>query len=200
MALEKFFISGSPTCRVVYPRGLFEKTVVKGTQSEPKYNAVIVVPKDDKEKMDLVNREYTKAFDELKTKGFKGKTPDAIESKNNCWKDGDKLAAEKEGYEKFKGYMLLSVASRNYRPIVTDMQKKSIVNHVPISGMISENISDEELKDGDYVFATVSFWTYNGTASGIGANIHAVKRFKEGEQIAGVSSDIDDYMDTSAYE
>lgn len=74
-------IKGAPTCRVVYPRGLFEKTQVKGGVGEPKYNAIILIPKDDAEKVAQVNEFYMKAFKQLQDTGFKSKTPKGINPK-----------------------------------------------------------------------------------------------------------------------
>lgn len=202
MGLEKFQIKGAPTCRVVYPAGLFSKQVVKGAEdSDPKYNAFIIIPKDDAAKATQVTDEFTKAFEELRGKGFTGKTVKAINPKNNCLIDGDEFADEKDGREAFRGYLVLKVASKMFRPIVTDMQKRVILNGVPIAGLAVENVSDEELNDGDYVFANVSFWTYaEKTFQGIGCNVHAIKRAGAGERIGGASQNVDDYLDTAEYE
>lgn len=200
--LERFQIKGAPTCRVVYPAGLFEKKQISGMEdSEPKYNAFIIVPKDDAEKVKQVQDEFNKAFAELKGKGFTGKTPDAINPKNNCFIDGDKYADEKEGREAFRGYYIIKVASKNFRPIVCDKRKNVITNGIHIPGLSVEKMSDEELNDGDYVLANMSFWTYNQKQfQGIGANIHAVVKMADGEAIGGVSQNVDDYIEIGDYE
>lgn len=202
MGLDRFQIKGAPTCRVVYPAGLFTKQAVKGAEdSAPKYNAFLLVPKDDEGKAKQVTDEYNKAFEELRGKGFTGKTVKVINPKNNCFIDGDEYADEKDGREAFRGYFILKVASKNFRPIITDISKRVILNGVPLAGVSVENISDEELGDGDYVFANVSFWTYaEKTFQGIGCNIHALVRAKEGERIGGASQDVDAYIDTEGYE
>lgn len=199
--MKNFQITGAATCRVVYPQGLFEKKQVKGAESTPKYNAIILVPKDDAAKVAQVQNAYNEAFKELQNKGFKFKTPASINPKNNCWVDGDKLADEQEGKEDFRGYYLLKVASRDFRPMVYDLQKRVILNGVPLIGVAVEQISDETLESGDYVFANVSFWTYcNQTASGIGANVHAIMRAGAGERIGGASHNIDDYIKVEDYQ
>lgn len=200
MALDRFMIKGAPTCRIVYPSGLFEKKPVKGSNGDPKYSAVILIPKSDEEKVKQVMERYMEAFEDLKAKKYTGKTPDTLEDKNNALLDGDKWADKEEGKEAFRGYLVLKVASKNFRPLVTDMQKRIILNGVPINGLNVEQMSDEMLEDGDYVLCNVSFWTYNKpTGKGIGANVHAVARVKEGEHIAGVSTNVDDYLDLSEY-
>lgn len=202
MGLERFQIKGAPTCRVVFPAGLFTKQAVKGAEeSDPKYNAFIIIPKSDADKVQQINDEFNRAFEELRGKGFAGKTVKTINPKNTCLIDGDEYADEKDGREAFRGYLILKVASKNFRPIVTDLKKKVIINGVPLAGVDVENMSDEELGDGDYVFANVSFWTYNQkTFQGIGCNVHAIVRAKEGERIAGASQNVDDYIDTEGYE
>lgn len=199
--MDRFQIKGAPTCRVVYPQGLFEKRAVKGTEGDPKYNAIIIVPKSDEAKIKQVTEEFNKAFAELQAKGFKGKSPSAINPKNNCWIDGDAWADREEGKDSFRGYMCLKVASKNFRPIVTDKTKKSILNGVPIPGLMVDQMSDETLEDGDYILCNVSFWVYNNSAAqGIGANVHAVVRMAEGERIGGASSNVEDYIDLEGYE
>lgn len=200
--LEKFQIKGAPTCRVVYPDGLFEKKPVKGdVESEPKFNAFIIVPKSDVDKVKQVTEEYQKAFQELRAKGFTGKTDKAINPKNNCFIDGDEYADEKEGREAFRGYIIIKVASKNFRPVVCDRKKLVITNGKPIAGLDVEKMSDEELNDGDYVLANISFWVYVQTSfQGIGANVHAVVKMADGERIGGVSQDVSDYIDMEGYE
>jgi len=200
--LERFQIKGAPTCRVVYPDGLFEKKSVSGVEdSDPKYNAFIIVPKDDKGKVAQILEEFNKAFSELRAKGFEGKTPETINPKNNCFINGDKYADEKDGREDFRGYYIIKVASKNFRPIVVDKTKNVITNGILLPGLDVEKMSDEELCGGDYVIANLSFWVYNQkTFQGIGANIHAVVRMAEGDPIGGVSKDVDDYIDMAEYE
>ena len=200
--MNKFQLKGKATTRVVYPSGLFEKRTVKGAEGEPKYNAVFLVPKSDTAKVEQIMSAFNDAFKELQAKGFKGKVPSAINPKQCALKDGDKYADENEGKEAFRGYYMLSCASRQFRPIVVDKEKLAIINGKPIPGMDAENISPETLEDGDYVHLNISFWTYhNATASGIGANVHAVMRIAPGERIAGASTNVDDYItDVENYE
>lgn len=198
--MKNFMIKGAPTCRIVYPAGLFEKRAPKGTDGTPKYGAWILVPKDDKQKIAQIEEAFMEAFRELQTMKFTGKTPDAINPKNNCLIDGDKLADTQNGKDMFRGYMILNCKSGDFRPIVTDLQKRVILNGVPIPGLAVEHISDEELHDGDYIFANVSFWAYNRVAQGIGCNVHAIMRAKEGQRIAGMPTDVDSYITPTDYE
>ncbi len=200
--LERFQIKGAPTCRVVYPDGLFEKKGVSGVEdSEPKYNAFILIPKDDADKVKQVKAEFDKAFLELRAKGFDGKTVKAINPKNNCYVDGDEYADEKDGRGDFRGYIIIKVASKNFRPVVVDRQKLVITNGIHLPGVDVEKMSDEELCGGDYILANLSFWVYaQKTFSGIGANIHAVVRMADGERIGGVSQNVDDYIEIEDYE
>lgn len=200
--LERFQIKGAPTCRVVYPDGLFEKKQVSGVEdSDPKYNAFIIVPKNDEAKVKQIQTEFDKAFVELRAKGFAGKTVKAINPKNNCFIDGDEYADEKDGREDFRGYYIIKVASKHFRPIVVDKLKNVITNGIAVAGLAIEKMSDEELCGGDYVIANLSFWVYNQkTFQGIGANIHAVVRMAEGAAIGGVSKNVDDYIEIEDYE
>lgn len=200
--MDRFQIPGAPTCVVCFPKGLFEKTVVKGAENaDPKYNAIILIPKSDTEKVARVQAEFDKAFKELQAAGYKGKTVASINPKNNCWEDGDLFADSKDNCEQFRGYWRLKVASKNNRPIVTDLKRRTILNGIMLPGLTVDQISDEQLADGDFVFVNVSFWVYNkSTFSGIGANVHAIMRAKEGTPLCGAPTDVDSYIDTEGYE
>lgn len=199
--MDRFQIKGAPTCRIVYPNGLFEKKQVKGGVGDPKYSAIILIPKDDEAKVAQIKERFAEAFDNLRKQGFTGKTPKSINPKNCCLEDGDDYADEKEGAEDFRGYLRLKVSSKTVRPIVVDKQKRVILNGVPIAGLDVERISDEELGSGDFIFANVQFWTYcNSTAQGIGCNVLAVMRMAPGDPIGGVSHNVDDYISTEGYE
>jgi hypothetical protein len=194
--MQNFMLKGKATTQVCFPQGLFEKRQAKGQEGEPKYNAMFVIPKSDTAKVQQINEAFAEAFKELQGKGFKGKTAAAIDPKNCCLIDGDAWADRVDGKEQFRGYYVLRVASKNFRPIVTDMQQRTILNGVPFVGSYdSLNISDETLNDGDHVLINISFWTYcNPTASGIGCNIHAVVRVASGEPFGGASSNVSDYI------
>ena len=196
--LKNFQIKGAPTCRVVYPQTLFEKKAINGVEGAPKYNAIILVPKNDKEKMDQINEAFMEAFKELQQSGFRGKTPATINPKNNCWIDGDAYADEYDA-EWAREYMVLKVASRNFRPMVCDKSGLTILNGIEIPGLPVEKISPEELCGGDYVLVNICFWTYNKVASGIGCNINAVVKVRTGEPIGGNSGDINSYIDMSDF-
>lgn len=192
--MKNFQLKGKATCRIAYPQGLFEKRTVKGAEGEPKFDAVLCVPKDDKVKVEQIIEEFNKAFTELQQSGFKGKSPSAINPHNNCFIDGDKYADEQDGREAFRGYYLLKFRSK-FRPLIVDMQKRTITNGLYKPNVDVENISDEHLEDGDYVHANVSFWSYNRVAQGIGCNIHALIRVASGEPFGGgVSTNVDDYI------
>jgi len=200
--MEKFQLKGAPTCRVAYVQGLFEKRKVKGMEDgKEKYNAFVLVPKDDKEKVEQLLTEFNAAFAELQKKGFRGKTVKAINPKNNCLVDGDEYADEKDGREAFRGYYIIKVSSPQFRPLVVDMQKRVITNGIHMPGLSVDNMSDQELHSGDYVLANLSFWVYNqATFQGIGCNPNAIVKVKDGETIGGVSTNVDDYIDLSSYD
>lgn len=195
--MKNFQLKGKATARVVYPSGLFEKRTVKGAQGEPKYNAFFVIPKSDTEKVNQIKEAFEQAFKELQASGFRGKSSSAIDPRNCCFIDGDTYADKSDGREQFREFYLLKFSSK-FRPLVCDLQKRIITNGVPVQGVDVENISDEELADGDHVHLNISFWTYNNAvAAGIGCNVHAVMRVAAGEQLGGgASKNPDDYFDS----
>ena len=202
--LERFQLTGKATCRICYPQGLFEKRMPKGsTEGTLKYDGILLIPKEDSAKVAQVQEMYNKAFKALKDSGYSGKTPASLNPKSNCLVDGDVLADNEDGKEQFRGYLILKMSSPYVRPRVFDLQKRVILNGVPDVNVSAEDISPEELKDGDIVHATVSFWTYNKpTVQGIGCNPIAFLRVAEGEPICGAaqSTKADDYFGEESYE
>lgn len=193
--MANFQLKGKATCRIVYPDGLFEKRVAKGSESEPKFNAIILVPKDDKVKVEQILQEFNREFEALQKDGYKGKTVRTLNPKNVCLVDGDDYADEKDGREDFRGFYLLKFNSK-FRPLVVDMQKRTITNGLYTPNVDVENISDIHLESGDYVHVNIGFWHYNKPlAQGIGCNLNALMRVAAGEPIgSAASSNVDDYL------
>lgn len=202
-SFERFQLPGAPTCRVAYTKGLFEKLAVKGGDpNKKKYNCVVLVPKNDEAKMKVLNEKYMEAFEGLKALGSGFKSPKAIDIKNRGVIDGDEWADMKEGREEFRGYMMVKCGSPHVRPIVTDAQKRVILNGVPWPDRVIpiEQQSDEEFNSGDYAVCVLSFWAYKeSTFEGISANPLAFVKRGDGERIGGASSNVEDYVDDSAF-
>lgn len=201
---ERFQIKGAPTCRVIYTKGLFEKTAIRGVaEAKPKYNAVLLVPKNDAEKMAQITERFNKAFEQLQGMGCGLKSPKGLNPKNNVWMDGDEFADMKDGRDVFRGYVMISMSSPEIRPLVTDKAKRAILNGVQFAGRMIpvEQMSDEELGSGDYVIPVISFWAYKKSSfEGIGCNPIAFVKMADGARIGGGSLDIDDYVDLEGYE
>lgn len=202
--LERFQIKGAPTCRVAYTRGLFEKQTVKGAEgAKPKYQCVVLVPKNDAEKVAQVTDAFNEAFAALQGMGSTLKSSKGLNPKNNAIMDGDEYADVQDGRDAFKGYLMIRCSSPAIRPIITDRQKRAILNGVTFEGRIIpvDQQSDEELGSGDYVIPVISFWPYKQSSfEGIGCNPVAFVRIAEGERIGGGSTNIDDYVDLNGYE
>lgn len=200
--MENFQIKGAPTCRIIYPDGMFRKSKPKNVpNARETHNCWVLIPKNDAEKVTQINEKYAEAFDDLKKRGFKGKVPAAIDPKNNCLLSGEDLFNSKDNVpEELKDYFIIKTSS-NFPPVVVDTNKRVILNGLPAGELAAERISPVTFKDGDYVFANIQFWTYANSGEGIGCNLNAVVWVKEGTTIGGsaVSDNVDDLIDFADY-
>lgn len=187
-------------CRIAYIKGVFEKTLPRGVQEgTPAYNCVILVPKKSEKACAAIMEAYNAEFEAIRKAGFKGKTPEALDRKNNCLVDGDKYADANDGMEDFRGTWRLS-CRMNYRPMCVDKEGLTITNGEMIPGLEAEQVSPEVLQSGDYVLVNLSFWSkFNASYQNIGCNVHAIKRMGEGALIGNVP-DITDFIDDSEYD
>lgn len=149
----------------------------------PKYELSVLIDKDDKETLDLVN----KAIEAAKVRGQQEKWSGKIPKKlMTPLRDGE----EKEELEGYDGVMFLNTKSK-LKPHVVDKYGHEIID-------------PEELYAGCYGSVSLSFYPYNTNGNnGVGVCLDNVIKLKEGERLGGgkpsAESDFDG-IDASEFE
>lgn len=167
--------------RISYPH-LFEPYAIT-PDSEPKYSATFLIPKDDKKQVAELNRAIKEAEKEGVTKVFGGKMPPKV---SNPIHDGDGKKENGEDFgEECKGNYVFSASSKaQYAPGV-------------IAGRDRHKATPDELKAGDYGYITINFvpYNYNGK-KGIGAYLQNIWKTKNGEPLgSGVKPAHEDFKE-----
>lgn len=146
-------------CRLSYP-SLFEKKKFDGDAGDGKYMATVLIPKNEKETINALN----KAIEAAKTAGitakWKGKLPAKLALP---MVDGDDTDDEYQ-----QGHFTIK-AKTSTRPAVTDKKGAPIVD-------------EEEIYGGVWAFVSVTFYAYNAAGNtGVAAALNGVKKFKDDE-------------------
>lgn len=144
-------------CRISFPH-VFEKNSYDN--GEPKYSAVVLIPKSEKATLDALH----KAAENAKKNKWGDKAPRGLK----VWiQDGD----EKENTD-FHGHYFVSAKSST-RPGVVDKHK------VPI-------VDEEEIYGGVWAYVSVTMYGYESNGSkGVACALNNLMKFKDGERLGG---------------
>ncbi len=148
--------------------------------SEDRYMITLLIPKDDKQGLDTIN----KAIENAKARGIKEKWDGKLPKKLDLpLRDGE----EKEDYEGFAECMFINAKSRR-RPKVVDKNLNPILD-------------PEDLYSGCYGLAGISFFPYKTAGNcGIGVALDNVMKLKDGEALGGGTSVDTDFGDVDISE
>ncbi len=143
--------------------------------TEPKYSTCILIPKDDKKTLKLINNAIKAAFDAGVPTRFGGKAPRVWHSP---LRDGDEeLENGKKDPEKnpeLEGHYFINCSSKR-KPGLVDRRGQDIID-------------SEELKSGDYAKVDINFYAYSNTGSnGVACAINNVLKTRDGEALGGGS-------------
>lgn len=152
--------------RLSFP-ALFRKAKFKG--EETKFEATLLIPKDDKVNLRKINKLIEAAKAEAKGK---------IKADKICLKDGDE--SDYDGYE---GHMSFKAAN-NKRPQVMDRDKTPLTEE------------DGVVYAGCYVNASVGVWVQdNDYGKRINGNLYGIQFVKDGEPFGSGAVDVTDDFD-----
>lgn len=143
----------------------------------PKYNAVLLIPKDDTATESAVRAAIKAAYEEGVTKKWAGKRP---RLQNDTLRDGD---GEGNPYpEEYHGCWFLNAKSTR-RPELLRRDKTRIDD-------------EEEFYSGCYALASISFFAYDANGNkGVGCSLDNMLKTRDGERLGGVASAEADFAD-----
>lgn len=147
---------------------------VKDDQGRDKWSTAILIPKSNKEAIDLVKKGIDVATEEGKDKKFGGKIPAVLKG---GLRDGD---IEKSDHPEYKNCYFINANTWN-RPGVVDADCNPILDR-------------SEFYSGCYGRASISFYAYDNKGSkGIACGLNNVQKLRDGEKLGGGSSAAEDF-------
>ena len=141
--------------------------------ADPKYQAVLLVPKDDAKTIGLLQAAINEA---VKDGVARGKIKAPIDPQQTLYpplRDGDKPKNDGESRgEAFAGHLFVSAkANADRKPFIVDQQAQPLID-------------TEEIYSGCYVNACVEFYVYASQGNvGVAATIVGVQKVKDGERL-----------------
>lgn len=145
---------------------LFEPWGIEG--QEKKFGVVILIPKDDSETLDALEKAKKAAYEDGKDSKLKG-----IKFSNVKFtlRDGDEEAPD-GSEEAYEGHYFMNLSSKT-APGVIDAYKNKIDDSTHI-------------KSGDYARVSLNCFAYNSAGNkGISAGLNNVQKIAEGEALGG---------------
>jgi hypothetical protein len=140
-----------------------------------KYGACLMIPKENKEAIKMIESCIEAAKEQGKVKKWNGRIPSG--ERMNPLHDGDEERYDKPEYQ---GMMYLNAKSKN-RPGVRVLE----------AGHLSEPMGEEDFYSGCWGAATVSFFPYDSNGNkGVGVSLGNVIKTRDDEKFSGgVSAD-----------
>lgn len=142
---------------------------------KPKYETSIIVSKDDKKSIALVESAIEAAKARGKADLWKGKIPAAYKQ---SWYDGDDKDDADPAY---KNAMYLTARSVR-KPQVVDRNRQEILDA-------------DQIYSGMYGYVSLDFYPYDNEGKGVSAGLLNVMKTKDGDRLAGGSTAEEDFAD-----
>lgn len=148
--------------------------------SEPKYSVCILIPKSDKQTLQMIEDAVKAAKEKGKSTKWDGKIPATCKSP---LRDGD----EEEKGEEYEGMMFLNASSQQ-------TSKPGV--RVLANGAIVEALDGDDFYSGCWGAVTLNFFPYKAKGNiGVGAGLNNVIKTRDDEKLAGGASAESDFGD-----
>lgn len=160
-------------CRLSYTH-VFNRYNPDGDQADGKYMTNVLIPKDEKEAIEAINKAIAEAKKQAIVSKWGGKEPKKLDMP---LRDGD----EKDD-ENYEGHLFVNAKS-NTRPGIVDRKK------VPI-------VDEEEVYSGVWAIVSVTFFGYDKNGNkGVACGLNNIMKFKDDEHFGGRVSAESDFGD-----
>lgn len=148
---------------------------------DPKFSAVILVPKKDKATIKAIEAAQQEALENGKASKFNGKIP---ANWKNTFRDGDE-EADLEKNPEYAGHMFMSVSSKT-RPGIVDAELQKVMD-------------SDEVYSGVYARVSINAFPFNTSGNkGASFGLNNVMVLGKGDRLAGGASAEDDFADLAA--
>lgn len=151
----------------------------KGEEGEEaKYSVCVLVPKNDKQALKLIDEAIKAAKEKGKSSKWSGKIPATCKSP---LRDGD----EEERGDEYEGMMFFNCSAKN-KPGV----------RVLSNGAIVEALDTDDFYSGCWGAVTINFFPYDAKGNkGVGAGLNNVIKTRDDEKLAGGTNADQDFAD-----
>ena len=151
---------------------LFEPKSING--SDPKYSVSLIIPKDDKQMVKVLEQAIDNAKELGKSK-WGGKIPSNLKLP---LRDGDEDRPEDEAYE--NSYFINANSERAPQVVGTE-KDKATGKAIPLG--------PDEVYSGCYARASINFYPFNVNGNkGVACSLISIQKIDDGEPLAGVAS------------
>lgn len=161
---------------------VFEPATMSDRESDAKYSVSLLIPKDDTETIEAIE----KAIDAAQKNGVEKFGKKFPAKPKTTFRDGDE---EKPDDEAYQGHMFLNCSSRN---------KPGVVKAAPAGSPVKtiELTSEDEFYSGCFGKASINFYAYDYNGSkGIAAGLNNLLFTRDGERFAGKDAAENDFAD-----
>ena len=159
---------------------IFEPKSING--SDPKYSVSLIIPKDDKQQIEVIEKAIANAIEDGKTKlaNKQGKIPAKLKTP---LRDGDIDRPDDEVYA--DSYFLN--ANSITAPKVVGQERDAATGK-------AITLDETEVYSGSYARVSINFFAYNTNGNtGIACGLGNVQKTNDGERLGGGSSAEDDF-------
>ena len=159
---------------------IFEPKSING--SDPKYSVSLIIPKDDKQQVSIIEQAIKNAIEAGKTKlaNKSGKVPANLKTP---LRDGDEDRPDDEVYANSYFINANSAAA----PMVVGLEKDTT------SGK-AIRLDETEVYSGCYARVSINFYAFNTNGNiGIACGLGNIQKVDEGERLGGGSSAEEDF-------
>lgn len=148
---------------------------------EPRYSAQIMIPKEDKQTLDLIKKAMSFVYDSAKDSSLKGVKKDKLKTP---LRDGDEETND-DGEPRVPGHYFINARS---------VRKPIIVKNV--NGVKVQTDDSADVYSGVYALVSLNFYAYNTAGNkGISAGLNNVFTTCKGEAIGGGTTAEEDFGD-----
>lgn len=157
---------------------VFEPKAFEG--QEAKYSVSLIISKDDKDTIKLINEAIDNATEDGKEKYWSGKKPRGMKLP---LRDGD----EEREDEAYKNSFFINASSKN-APQVVGKQKDSATGK-------AISLGSDEVYSGCYANVSLNFYPFNNVSKGVAAGLGPIQKEADGEPLGGVAAKAEEEFD-----
>jgi len=156
---------------------IFEPRSING--SDPKYSVSLIIPKSDKQMIEVIEKAIENAKERDKGK-WNGKIPANLKLP---LRDGDEERPEDEAYA--NSYFINANSTKP--PAVVGLEKDKATGK-------AIRLTEEEVYSGCYARVSIDFYGYNAAGNrGIACGLGNVQKIEDGERLGGGSTAEEDF-------